>query len=68
MELKASGRVRLPVTWRAVRIEESESGTVIYAERRGVIGTIAEAVERLVDRWEEPFRRNVWPWLSRRKR
>ena len=67
MMVKASGRVRLPLTWHAVCIEEHEEGTVIYAEHRGLVSILGELIERLMDRVEEPIRKTVWPYIGGKK-
>ena len=49
------------------RIEEHEEGTVIYAEHRGLVSMLGELIERLMDRFEEPIRKTVWPYIGGKK-
>lgn len=60
MTLKSNGRVGLPLGWKALHIDETERGTIVYVERRGVLELAVDAAER-------GFRRWVWPYLCRRK-
>ena len=61
--IESSGQVKLPLTWRALHVEQGEDGTVIYAERRGVVGIAMELIGKIVDRLEEPFRKHILPRL-----
>jgi hypothetical protein len=56
MTIRSNGRVGLPRAWRALHIEDTDSGTIVYAERRTIWELCADACERAFRRW-------VWPWL-----
>jgi len=58
--IRSNGTVHLPRGWRALNIEETESGTIVWVERRGIGGRIADAAER-------GFRRWVWPYIGGKK-
>ena len=55
--IRASGTVHLPRGWRALNIEETDSGTIVWVERRGIGGRFMDAAER-------GFRRWVWPYIG----
>ena len=58
--IRSSGTVNLPRGWQALNIEKTESGTIVWVERRGIGGRIADAAER-------GFRRWVWPYIGGKK-
>lgn len=61
MTLKSNGRVGLPISWKALHIDETEEGTRFYPQRKNM-------VELAVDAMERGFRRWVWPYMCGRKR
>jgi len=56
MTIRSNGQVGLPRTWRALHIEDTDSGTIVYAERQNVWELVTDAIERAFRRW-------VWPWI-----